>query len=51
MHSCPYPNILSTNKEMWEFDSLETQIIDPTLSENYMFFGLFLVDVGYCSKN
>ena len=51
MRSCFYCHILSTNTELWEFDSLETQIIDPTLSSRYGLFGVFLVDVGYCSKN
>ena len=40
-----------TNTELWELDSFESEIINPTLSTNYRYFGLFLVDVGYCSKN
>merc|ERR1711990_267087 len=34
----------STNTELWEFDTLETQIMDPTLSSNYLYFGVFLVE-------
>ena len=41
----------NTITELWEFDSLETQIIDLTLSRSYENPGVFLVDVGYCSKN
>ena len=38
--------------ELWEFDSLESQIIDPTLSTTYSFgIALFAVDKKYCSKN
>ena len=36
--------------ELWELDSFESQIINPTLSTNYRNLGLFLVDIGYCSK-
>ena len=44
-------NILSTNTELWDFGSLETQIIDATLSTNSAYgVGLFLVDKNYCSK-
>ena len=47
-----YSNIFSTDTELWEFDSLENQIIDPILSYDYQFgIGLFLVDKKYCSKN
>ena len=44
--------IFSTNTELWNFDTLESQIIDPTLSRNYSYgIGLFLVDAKYCAKN
>ena len=36
--------------ELWELDSFERQTINPTLS-GYYAPGLFLVDIGYCSKN
>jgi len=40
------------NTELWEFESSDTKIINPTLSDNYRFgIGLFAVDVGYCRKN
>ena len=46
-----YPTYL-TNTELWNWDSLESQIIDPTLSKDYAFgIALFLVDHNYCSKN
>ena len=43
--------ILSTNTELLELNSFESEIIGPTLSIYYSSPGLFLVEVGYCSKN
>ena len=38
--------------ELWELNSLESQIIDPTLpSSHYYVPSMFLVDMGFCSKN
>ena len=38
--------------ELWELNSLETQLIDPTLAfGSYYAPGMFLVDLGFCSKN
>jgi len=43
---------LTTNTELWEFESSETKIIKPTLSWEYSNgIALFAVDVGYCRKN
>ena len=42
---------LSMITELWELDSFKNQIINRTLSTNYIMPGLFLVDIGYCSKN
>ena len=37
--------------EIWEIQTLENQIISPTLPDgDYREVGLFLVDVGYCKK-
>ena len=43
--------IFSMLTELWELDSFENQIIDPTLPTNYLMPGLFLVDIGFCAKN
>ena len=43
--------IFSMLTELWELDSFENQIIDPTLPTNYVMPGLFLVDIGFCAKN
>ena len=38
--------------ELWDMNSRETQIIDPTLPlDKYTSAGMFLVDEGFCSKN
>ena len=38
--------------ELWELNSLESQIIDPTLEYAYYYTpGMFLVDMGFCSRN
>ena len=42
---------LSMITELRELDSFKNQIINRTLSTNYIMPGLFLVDIGYCSKN
>ena len=38
--------------ELWEMEKLETRLIAPTVPyDAYSYgFGLFLVDIGYCSK-
>ena len=36
--------------EVWNFELLESQIMDPFLPGTYSRHGLFLVDVGFCSK-
>ena len=41
----------STKTELWNFESFQNQVIDQTLSYNYNSLGLFLVDIGFCSKN
>ena len=41
---------LRTNTELWDLNSFESEIINPVLSYYYSRPGLFLVDVGYCSK-
>ena len=43
--------IFRTNIELWELDSFENQIINRTLPNSYNSLGLFLVDIGYCSKD
>ena len=43
--------IFSMLTELWDLDSFENQIIDPTLPTNYIMPGLFLVDIGFCAKN
>ena len=43
---------LSMLTELWDFDSLESKIIDPKLPHRtYAHPGLFLVDMGFCSNN
>ena len=43
--------IFSLQTEIWEIETLENQIIAPTLPHyNYREVGLFLVDGGYCKK-
>ena len=45
--------------EVWKLNSSENQfidltdiqIIDPTLSDRYYLPSMFLVDIGFCSKN
>ena len=38
--------------ELWEMEKLETRLIAPTVPyDAYSYgFGLFQVDIGYCSK-
>ena len=38
--------------ELWEMEKLETRVIAPTVPyDAYSYgFGLFQVDIGYCSK-
>ena len=43
--------IFSMLTELWELDSFENQIIDPTVPTDYRAPGLFLVDIGFCAKN
>jgi len=43
--------IFRLETEIWEIETLENQIISPTLTDNdYREVGLFLVDVGFCKK-
>ena len=42
---------LSMITELRELDSFKNQIINRTLSTNYIMPGLFLVDIGFCSQN
>ena len=38
--------------QLWDMDTDETQIINPTLEPyDYLQFGVFLVDSTFCSKN
>lgn len=41
--------IFRTNTELWKTDG--NWNIVPTLSKDYSYGGLFLVDVGFCRKN
>ena len=36
--------------ELFEYESFETEEIEPRL-DRYFYFGLFLVEEGFCSKN
>ena len=46
-----YDIISSTDTEVWELDTSETTIVNPTLSSGYgIGMGLFVVDAGYCRK-
>ena len=42
---------LSTNAEIWDMNSLQNQIINPAISDDYWQVGLFPVDPGFCSRN
>jgi len=42
---------ITTITELWEFESSETEFINPILFGDYSGIGLFAVDVGYCRKN
>ena len=40
-----------TRTELWKLDALEGKIINEEMSGHYRFVGVFLVDIGFCSKN
>ena len=46
----PWNDIFRAHTELWDLDSFENEVINPAL-RYYEAPGLFLVDLGYCSKD
>ena len=43
--------ITSSNPEIWDMNSAESQTISPVISPHYWQVELFPIDVGFCSRN
>ena len=46
-----YRTYFRTKTELWKLDALEGKIINEEMSGDYRFVGVFLVDIGFCTKN
>ena len=39
------------NPEVWDMNSLQSQIINPSITGRYEHMAIFSVNLGFCSKN